>query len=260
MFLVANSELVQPLTYSPVVYDDVGEKQDEWLQPAAKFFDDPSQYDVLRAAKGPASWPRYDVPADAKLTPTAARTEAEKRGEQYAPAALPDPPRVPLPAVQVSNIQQGDDSVQFDVDQVGVPVLVKVSYFPNWKVDGADGPYRVTPNLMVVVPKSTHVRLHYGYTGADYASYGATALGIVLLVLLFRFTPGAPSTPVWDPFGPRRRRSTEPLADVDEHLHRENDPVAFGSPVATWPPAVNGPPPNADRSPNDPAGGTTADR
>jgi len=38
--------------------------------------------------------------------------------------------------------------------QIGQPVLVKVSYFPNWKASGAKGPYRVTPNLMVVIPRS----------------------------------------------------------------------------------------------------------
>ena len=45
-----------------------------------------------------------------------------------------------------------DQSISFEVDQVGVPVLVRVSYFPTWKVEGADGPYRVAPNFMVVVP------------------------------------------------------------------------------------------------------------
>jgi acyl transferase domain-containing protein len=33
--------------------------------------------------------------------------------------------------------------VSFRVDEVGVPVLVRVSYFPNWSVDGAEGPFRV---------------------------------------------------------------------------------------------------------------------
>ena len=46
------------------------------------------------------------------------------------------------------------------------PVLVKMSYFPNWQVSGASDIYRVTPNLMVVVPTSNHVtltlRLHPG--------------------------------------------------------------------------------------------------
>ena len=41
-------------------------------------------------------------------------------------------------------------------------MLVKVSYFPNWEVEGAEGPYRIAPNLMVVVPTEQEVHLHYG--------------------------------------------------------------------------------------------------
>ena len=61
--------------------------------------------------------------------------------------------------MKVSNVQTSDDSLSFSVDKVGVPVLVKASYFPNWKVDGAKGPYRVAPNYMVVVPTSNRVTL-----------------------------------------------------------------------------------------------------
>ena len=46
-------------------------------------------------------------------------------------------------------------------------MLVKMSYFPNWQVAGADGPYRVAPNFMVVVPTDTHVELTYGRTGVE---------------------------------------------------------------------------------------------
>jgi hypothetical protein len=74
---------------------------------------------------------------------------------------------------------------------------VKISYFPNWQVSGAQGPYRVTPNLMVVVPTSTHVELTYGRTWVEYVSYTATLLGIAGLVLLarrgaYRFRARAP--------------------------------------------------------------------
>jgi uncharacterized membrane protein len=96
---------------------------------------------------------------------------------------------VTSPAIEpakVSNVRLGDDSVDFDVDQIGKPVLVKVSYYPNWKVSGASGPYRVTPNLMVVVPTSTHVRLHYGRTPVDVGSWLLTFLGIAALIVLAR--------------------------------------------------------------------------
>ena len=58
----------------------------------------------------------------------------------------------------MSDVEIDEQELSFTVDQVGVPVLVKVSYFPNWTVDGAEGPYRVAPNLMVVVPTENEVR------------------------------------------------------------------------------------------------------
>ena len=73
-------------------------------------------------------------------------------------------PTTPLPLVQVTDIHEGTQSISFNVDQTGVPVLVKTSYFPNWSVSGGRGVYRVTPNLMVVIPTANHVtarlRLH----------------------------------------------------------------------------------------------------
>jgi len=62
--------------------------------------------------------------------------------------------------------------------------LVKVSYFPNWHASGADGPWRVTPNLMVVVPTSHDVTLSYGRSGADYLGDFLTLVGVVALVAL----------------------------------------------------------------------------
>jgi hypothetical protein len=68
-----------------------------------------------------------------------------------------------------------------------VPVLVRVSYFPNWTAHGAEGPYRIGPNQMVVVPTDTHVRLEFERTTTDLFFYGLTAIGIVLaLVARFR--------------------------------------------------------------------------
>ena len=96
----------------------------------------------------------------------------------------------PLQPVEVTNITTDDDRISFDVDQVGVPVLVKASYFPNWQASGADGPWRVAPNLMVVVPTSEHVSLHYGRTPIDIAGILLTLLGFAGLVWLMP-QPGA---------------------------------------------------------------------
>jgi hypothetical protein len=89
-----------------------------------------------------------------------------------------------LEPVTVSNVQLGDQDLRFSVDKVGVPVLVKISYFPNWKVSGAEGPYRIAPNLMVVVPTSKDVHLTYERSTLDYLAYLLTLLGIAMLIFM----------------------------------------------------------------------------
>jgi hypothetical protein len=109
----------------------------------------------------------------------------------------------------VSDVDLGEQDLSFHVDKVGVPVLVKVSYFPNWKVEGAEGSYRIAPNLMVVVPTSNDVHMTYGRSTLDLAAYGMTFAGLCLLVLWrirgdVRHAGNSPlrgDDPLDDPFG-----------------------------------------------------------
>ena len=155
-------------------------KPHDWLEAVTPWYLDPSQWNVYPAAGGPSDWQRIavdDVPTEVPTTPVA-----------------------------VTDISSGNDSIEFDVSDVGQPVLVKASYFPNWKADGAEGPWRVGPNLMVVVPTSTHVSLHYGYTTVDYLGWFITLLGVVGLVFLIRTRPARPPrAPAVVPGAPARR-------------------------------------------------------
>lgn len=112
----------------------------------------------------------------------AAGPDGWKRAEGA--AALTTRRRAIADPAQVSHIRAGDDSISFRVDEVGKPVLVKASWFPNWEVDGAEGPYRATPNFMVVVPTQKEVTLHYGTTPAEWLGRVLTLLGVVGLGLL----------------------------------------------------------------------------
>ena len=165
VFEIADSELVTPLENEPAVVDGLDHGGREWLNPSVDWYQDSAQWDVPLAADGPDEWPRIE-PGD-------------------------DPPREAVSPAEVTNIEADDDSISFDVDEVGSPVLVKASYFPNWGVSGAEGPYRVTPNLMVVVPTSEHVELKYGYVAVDYLAWFLTLLGLGGLVLLIRRGPVA---------------------------------------------------------------------
>jgi hypothetical protein len=59
-------------------------------------------------------------------------------------------------------------------------MLVKISYYPRWHVTGATGPYRVSPNLMVVVPTSRDVSLVYGSSPA--LSIGTLVSDVTVIV------------------------------------------------------------------------------
>jgi uncharacterized membrane protein len=54
--------------------------------------------------------------------------------------------------------------------------MVKVSYFPNWRVSGGEGVYRIAPSLMVVIPDEANVELQFTNTWVE-------NLGIALTVL-----------------------------------------------------------------------------
>jgi hypothetical protein len=187
IYEVEDSALVTPLREQPVVMKGVSKGGKTWLSPSMAWYLDPNRQDVFYAASGPKSWPRISG------TDT-------------------NPPRTPLQPVQVANIKTGDDNVSFDVDTVGVPVLVKVSYFPNWHVSGAKGPYRVTPNLMVVIPTSHHVSLHYGYTTVDVLAIVLSLIGIAGVIYLAR------AKPVRFPAPRHLRRSGQAAGDDREEV------------------------------------------
>ena len=200
IYVVSDSQVVTPLVNQPVVMKGVADGGQSWLKSSEAWYLNPGVSDVLYAASGPRSWSRIE--------PSSA-----------------EPPRTALQPVQVDHISTSDNSVSFDVDTIGVPVLVKVSYFPNWQAAGAKGPYRVAPNLMVVIPTSHHVRLHYGYTPLDWGGYLMGVLALGWLVWLIRAKPVA--------FANRRAQLILPVPDdgptlTDPYLRLEHELAAAG--------------------------------
>jgi hypothetical protein len=160
IYVVKDSTLVTPLQNDPVVLSGVKPAPSSWLGPSVAWYDDPARWNVELAQDGPASWPRTSI---THIDPTVKR----------------------VGTTRVTAVSQTDSAVSFHVSRVGTPVLVKVSYFPNWHASGAQGPWRVTPNLMVVVPTSHDVTLTYGASTADDVGLVATLIGVGALVALF---------------------------------------------------------------------------
>ncbi len=233
IYQVADSAEVTPLTNQPAVVNGADKGGKTWLNDTVNWYLDPSQWNVLLAASGPSNWQRIDSGAV--------------------------PGKRPVGTTKVSNIRSGTDTISFDVSKVGVPVEVKASYFPNWQVSGASGPYRVSPNMMVVIPTSTHVELSYGYTKTDYASYLLTLLGLVGLFALWRAKPVdvGPVAPMW--------RADDDPEDVPPDDPRDPswwvDPPTdeLGHPPDALPRPPGAPPTDASPPSTDPAGAAAPD-
>ena len=184
VYEVAGSPLVEGLAFEPIVTTPEAGTTSEcfaqaapaagthdpdlaaWECAATPWWMDAARLERPFAAGGPDEWPRA------------------------APDSLSEAEPDPLPEVKVTDISEEPDRVRFHVDRTGVPVVVKVSYFPNWEASGAEGPWRISPNLMVVVPTGNDVTLTYGLTGADWAGRLGTLAGIAGLVVLARMRPG----------------------------------------------------------------------
>jgi hypothetical protein len=176
VYEVRGSELVTPLNFQPAVVKGAGGRGERpWLDLATTWFMDENAQDVFLAASGPKEWQRVDL----HTKPTAVDTV----GTGY---TVDTPAKRPTEATSVRNIRSSEYALSFDVERPGTPMLVKVSYYPNWKLDGAKGPYRVTPNLMVVIPTSTHVEMKFGYTPVDVLGWVITLVGIAIVVRFAR--------------------------------------------------------------------------
>ncbi|MEA3510189.1 MAG: hypothetical protein U9R51_02020 [Actinomycetota bacterium] len=154
VFELPQSELVEVAASEPAVWTGGG----DFSVAALDWYDDIDHLDRWLTAAGPEAWVRVET-VDERLAVPPLGYEA---GSQA-----------------VANVQLEDHRISFDTTAIGVPHLVKVSYFPNWRVDGADGPYRAAPSLMIVVPTSESVVLTFERSWSEKIGLVLTAVSIV---------------------------------------------------------------------------------
>lgn len=112
--------------------------------------------------------------------------KGEEALDQYAaidPEQAANPPVVPINTEgHVTGEQMENERLSFDTTAVGQPHWIKISYFPNWHVDGAKGPYLVSPSFMMVIPTQSHVTLYYGRTAVNTLGQTLEVLAWILLL------------------------------------------------------------------------------
>jgi hypothetical protein len=164
IYLVKNSPMVEGLAEVPNVVANISGRV-AWQNANVEWYLNPKLWPTYAASTGPSDWPR------------AANVTSMTHKD--------------LPSVKVTNIVVGTQSISFHVSRIGVPVLVKISYFPRWHATGATGPFRVSPNLMAVVPTSKDVSMVYGSSPANeigntISQFTALAGVVMLVVVLLR--------------------------------------------------------------------------
>jgi hypothetical protein len=151
VFSLPPSPAIDVAVVEPAVWDGASAFSDAALE----WYDDVNNLDHWLVASGPDSWVRVDS-VDERLGVPSTAYDVETDA--------------------VTNVLVEDDRISFDTTAIGVPHLVKVSYFPNWEAEGADGPFRAAPSLMVVVPTEGSVVLHFGRTSSE-------TVGLILTLL-----------------------------------------------------------------------------
>jgi len=172
IYTVADSDVVVPLTVQPVVVNGrKGDQRERNLELGTSWFQNPTEWAALPADDGPDEWQRIDVQVDLNRRVGKEPLEPGRKVDIVVPSQNIEP--VALSPVTVSKVDMGDQDLRF----------------ANWKVDGALGPYRVAPNLMVVVPTGNEVYMHYDASGIDKGTWLLTLFGIGLM-FLWRFRSG----------------------------------------------------------------------
>ena len=197
VFEVSENAPVAGLSRLPVVVDGLDDSSDDWLEASVGAFLATDRGGPVLAADGPADWPRMALP-EVRGEPDGVLPRADLSRQEVMrrlSSVLPEvAPVTDIELAEVSAVVRRDHSISFSVDRVGSPVLVRTSYFPNWSAAGARGPYRVTPNFMVVVPTSHEVHLTYGRSPVEWFSMAVTLIGLAAaawLVLRSRRTASA---------------------------------------------------------------------
>ena len=147
------------------------------------------------------TWFRNSALSDITLVfPTSSHKE-ETAAFPLQTNSLTNVPRHPLPPAEpVLSEHLGNDELTFEVRTLHRPYLIKMSYHPDWKVEGADRIYLASPSFMIVYPSQSRVRLYFARSSCEYLGLVMTLLGLCLAVGLWKFTRMQnivlPNTPV----------------------------------------------------------------
>ena len=69
----------------------------------------------------------------------------------------------------ISDLNIQNDFISFKTNKPNQLHLIKVSYFPNWKIKNGHGPFRISPSFMAVIPNDKLVEINFQLSNVEKA-------------------------------------------------------------------------------------------
>jgi len=93
--------------------------------------------------------------------------------------------KIPLsPQGHIKEEKINSEGITFKTTALHQPHLIKISYSPNFGVEGAEKIYLASPSFMLVYPNQEEVTIFWQKRWPDYLGQGLTFLGLIILSLL----------------------------------------------------------------------------
>lgn len=131
-------------------------------------------------------------PNTARALAGAADVHIESGTQRLAVFRIPGDPLIVSESADASIrvIEWSDERIRFETDAIGVPHIVRMSWFPNWRITGAAELERTEMSFMRLVPTGTSVDLVFEKTWVERIGVAASLVGAVItLLLVFPATP-----------------------------------------------------------------------
>jgi hypothetical protein len=91
---------------------------------------------------------------------------------------------IDISGIRINEEKATDDCIRFKTTAIGMPHIIKHTYFPNWKSRNGEPVYMVTPCFMLIYPSTHSVELYYGSTISDNAGRMLTLAGVLALAVI----------------------------------------------------------------------------
>ena len=76
-------------------------------------------------------------------------------------------PRSTNTELSINELNIDNNLITFKTNKPNQLHLIKVSYFPNWKITSGEGPFRISPSFMAVVPNEEFVEIKFESTNVE---------------------------------------------------------------------------------------------